>query len=99
MHVVSLLPCEEKEYLSCDKTGKPLGTHDAYDLLYPVKFLNSLNGNNFPRHRLILKVGVPIMLLRNLSQSDGLCNGTRLIITTLGDMVIEARIMMGTHVG
>ena len=39
------------------------------------------------------------MLLRNLSQSDGLCNGTRLIITTLGDMVIEARIMTGTHAG
>jgi len=98
-HVVSLLPCQEKEYLSCDKTRKPPGTHDAYDLLYPVEFLNSLDGNNFPRHQLILKVGVPIMLLRNLSQSDGLCNGTRLIITTLGDMVIEARIMTGTHAG
>ena len=50
MHVVSLLPCEQKEYLSCDKTGKPPDTHDAYDLLYPVEFLNSLNGNNFPWH-------------------------------------------------
>jgi hypothetical protein len=37
------------------------------------------------------------MLLRNLSQSEGLCNGTRLIITALGDMIIEAQIMTGTH--
>lgn len=39
------------------------------------------------------------MLLCNLIQSDGLCNGTRLIITALGDMVIKARIMTGTHAG
>jgi ATP-dependent DNA helicase PIF1 len=37
------------------------------------------------------------MLLRNLNQSEGLCNGTRLIITSLGDQVIEGQIMTGTH--
>jgi ATP-dependent DNA helicase PIF1 len=37
------------------------------------------------------------MLLRNLNQSEGLCNGTRLIITCLGDKVIEGQIMTGTH--
>jgi hypothetical protein len=98
-HIASLLSHEEREYLSCDKTGKPPSTHDAYDLLYPVEFLNSLNGNNFPRHKLVLKLGVPIMLVQNLSQSDGLCNGTRLIITALGDMVIQAKIMTGNRAG
>jgi ATP-dependent DNA helicase PIF1 len=37
------------------------------------------------------------MLLRNLNQSEGLCNGTRLIITSLGDKFIEGQIMTGTH--
>jgi hypothetical protein len=37
------------------------------------------------------------MLLRNLNQSEGLCNGTRLLITSLGDKVIEGQIMTGTH--
>ena len=37
------------------------------------------------------------MLLRNLNQSEGLCNGTRLIITSLGDKVIEGQIMTSTH--
>lgn len=62
--MVSLVPGDEKEYLSCDKIAKSLGTHDSYDLLYPIEFLNSLNGNNFPHHRLVLKKGVPIMMRR-----------------------------------
>lgn len=37
------------------------------------------------------------MLLRNLNQIEGLCNGTRLIVTSLRDRVIQARIMDGRH--
>ena len=47
----------------------------------------------------MLKVGSPVMLLRNLNQSDGLCNGTRLIITQLGDRVLDAQIITGSHIG
>jgi ATP-dependent DNA helicase PIF1 len=47
-YIVSLLPKEEKHYLSSDSILKLPNTHDSYDLLYPVEFLNSLNGNNFP---------------------------------------------------
>ena len=97
-HVVSLIPGEAKQYLSCDRISKAPGSHESLDILYPVEFLNSLNGNNFPTHELILKKGVPIMLLRNINQSIGLCNGTRLIVTALGNMVIEAQIMTGTHI-
>jgi ATP-dependent DNA helicase PIF1 len=39
------------------------------------------------------------MMLRNLDQSGGLCNGTRLVITNIGDMMIEAQIVTGTHIG
>ena len=39
------------------------------------------------------------MLLRNLNQSLGLCNGTRIMITQLGDNVIEGTIITGTHAG
>ena len=41
----------------------------------------------------------PVMLLRNLNQSLGLCNGTRLIITNLAYNIIEAVIVTGTHIG
>jgi ATP-dependent DNA helicase PIF1 len=46
-YVVFILPGDAKEYLSCDKISKTPDTHDSYDLLYPIEFLNSLNANKF----------------------------------------------------
>ncbi|XP_074377791.1 uncharacterized protein LOC141719319 [Apium graveolens] len=39
------------------------------------------------------------MLLRNLNQSAGLCNGTRLIVTRLGKWSIRGDIISGAKVG
>jgi ATP-dependent DNA helicase PIF1 len=54
------------------------------DSLYSVEFLNILQFSGITNHKLKLKVGVPILLLHNLNQSIGLCNGTRLIVKILG---------------
>jgi ATP-dependent DNA helicase PIF1 len=83
--MVEMLPSAEREYLSFDTVSKSSDTVGDINLLYPTEFLNSLKINNFLEHRIILKVGVPIMLLRNLNQSAGLCNGTRLMVTNLAD--------------
>jgi len=96
-YMVPLVPGREKEYFSSDTIAKSTAQHEAYDLLYPIEFLNSINGNNFPQHRIVLKQGIPIMLLRNLNQRAGLCNGTRLIVTSIGEWTIEAKIMNGSH--
>jgi ATP-dependent DNA helicase PIF1 len=69
------------------------------DLLYPPEFLHEIEPPNFPKHRIVLKVGVPVMLLRNINQSIGLCNGTRLLITRLGEWVLEGKIMTGSNIG
>jgi ATP-dependent DNA helicase PIF1 len=69
------------------------------DSLYLVEFLNILQFSSIANHKLELKVGVPILLLRNLNQSIRLCNGTRLIIKTLGQRVIEVEIVTGNNVG
>ncbi len=71
----------------------------SMDSLYLVEFLNTLRFNGIANHELQLKVGMPILLLRNLNQSIGLCNGTRLIIKKLGQRVIEAKIITGNNVG
>jgi ATP-dependent DNA helicase PIF1 len=98
-HIVSVIPGEAKQYLSSNRIVKAPNTHDPYDLLYPIEFLHTLNANNFLHHELILKKGVPVMLLRNINQSEGPCNGTRLIITALGDMVIEGQLITETYQG
>ncbi|CAN1149640.1 ATP-dependent DNA helicase PIF1 [Linum perenne] len=66
---------------------------------FPTEFLNSLDTVNFPSHELKLKVGVLVILLRNLDQTSGLCNGTRLVIKTMGTWFIEVEILTGTHIG
>ncbi|CAH9108706.1 unnamed protein product [Cuscuta epithymum] len=39
------------------------------------------------------------MLMRNLDQSSGVCNGTRLIITRLGKSALEAKVITGKSIG
>ena len=96
-YICDLLPGDSYEYLSCDSICKASTDNDSHDELYGTEFLNSLGGSGIPPHNLTLKVGVPIMLLRNIDQSLGLCNGTRLVVTKLGKMVIEAVTINGSN--
>ncbi|XP_057727050.1 uncharacterized protein LOC130943271 [Arachis stenosperma] len=68
--------------------------------IIPVgELLNIINCSDLPPHKLILKIGVPVMLLRNIDHSSGLCNGTRLQVRKLENHVIEYEILTGNNVG
>ncbi len=61
---------ELQTYLSIDsfaltKEGANVVAGVSMDSLYPVEFLNTLRFNDITNHKLELKVGVPILLLRN----------------------------------
>jgi ATP-dependent DNA helicase PIF1 len=99
--ILHMLPGSSIEYLSSDSVLDENNDDVPEDtaLTFPVEFLNTLNFNGFPPHKLLLKVGAAIILLRNLCPSKGLCNGTRLIVKTLRDKVIEAVILSGQFAG
>nr|BAB10021.1 unnamed protein product [Arabidopsis thaliana] len=100
-YMLTQLPRTSNKYFSSDNIGKADTISTDYESLYTVEYLNSLEFRGLPKHKLTLKVGAPIMLLRNLNQKEDLCkcNGTRLIITRLGKRLIEGEIVTGTHAG
>ena len=67
------------------------------EIMYPREFLNTSNPNGLPKNRLVLKIGCLFVLLRNVEQHRGLCNGTRLIVMECQRNIIKAMIMTGSH--
>ena len=65
-------------------TAKKLTSADTLEdyrdiMRFNTEYVNTLCPNGFPRHQISLKPGMVIMLLRNISPKEGLCNGTKLI--------------------
>jgi ATP-dependent DNA helicase PIF1 len=102
--ILESLSEESHTYLSANslaptEEGVSVAIGVSMDSLYPMEILNTLRFSSIASHELQLKVGVPILLLRNINQSIGLCNGTRLIVKRLGQRVIEVEIITGNNVG
>jgi len=66
---------------------------------YTTEYLNSIKIPGLPPHILRLKIGAPVILLRNLDPSAGLCNGTRLQIVTISLRLLYVCIKNGSHKG
>uniref|UniRef100_A0A0D3CNQ2 ATP-dependent DNA helicase n=1 Tax=Brassica oleracea var. oleracea TaxID=109376 RepID=A0A0D3CNQ2_BRAOL len=62
-------------------------------------FLNTIKVSGLPNHSLRLKVGCPVMLLRNIDHTNSLMNGTRLQITEMDDLLVKAKVITGEKVG
>nr|XP_043633688.1 ATP-dependent DNA helicase PIF1-like [Erigeron canadensis] len=97
--VLNMAPGKTTTYLSTDSIVPHTGDQGDTEVLYPTKYLNTLTFNGIPPHQLELKVDTPVKLLRHLNQSEGLCNGTRLIVTQMLPRIIEVEVMTGTTIG
>ena len=92
--ILAKFPGEEKVLQSADSIVTDRAQVIDYQP-YPVEYLNSLNVSGMPLARLALKPGCPLMLLRNLDPSNGLCNGTYMILLRIKSCVLECRILGG----
>ena len=97
--ILDKIPGATHTYLSQDSI-EDVGVEDNdFGSAFPVEYLNSINMPCLPKHELKIKVGVVVMLMRNLNQILGLCNGTRMIVTGCKINSIECEILCGSHVG
>lgn len=93
LQIQTQIPGKTVKYKSIDTIS-----NNDQAVQYPVEFLNSLEPAGLPPHVLTLKIGSPIILIRNLKPPQ-LCNGTRLIIKSLSKNIIEAKISSGKFKG
>ena len=57
-------------------------------LLLP-EYLNTLNPPSLPPYELRLRLYSVVMLIRNLSIHEGLCNGTRILILEITIYILQ----------
>ena len=85
---------QEHIALSADSTLDP-----EHMVNFPHEFLHTISPDGLPPHQLRLKVGMPIMMIRNLDQLAGQANGTIFVIKHIRTHVLQATIMNGNHKG
>ncbi|XP_044591401.1 ATP-dependent DNA helicase PIF1-like [Cotesia glomerata] len=96
--VVDLLDAStENVYESIDSTENCDNGDINADIL--VEYLHTINPPNFPPHKLRLRLYSVVMLVRNLSINEGLCNGTRLLIIEFGTTLLKCKILTGDKMG
>ena len=90
--VISMLPGTGEVFRSADQL---VNSDDI--LRFNVEYLNSLTPNSFPPHNLLLKPGMPLMLLRNINPREGLCNGTKLVFEAAIDNKVLQCVVSGSN--
>ncbi|CAN1725523.1 ATP-dependent DNA helicase PIF1, partial [Linum perenne] len=98
-YVLTQIPEYERIYLILDTLTTHGPSQTRLETEYPVEFLNALTFNGMPEHQLRLKPYAIAMLLRNLNPSAGLCNGTRILLTHLGEHTLRGLIICGSFGG
>ncbi|THH03718.1 hypothetical protein EW146_g10359 [Bondarzewia mesenterica] len=97
--VLQQLSGEEKVFLSADSIVEEEGADGPEANPYPIEFLHAINPASLPPSRLHVKLGCPLILLRNLDPACGMCNGSRMVLLRMSERVLEARLIGGDHDG
>ncbi|GFS13321.1 ATP-dependent DNA helicase pif1 [Elysia marginata] len=87
------IPGNSMVYLSIDTT-----VTDEESVHYPTEFLNSIEVAGFPSHKLCIKVGMPVMVMRSLTPPR-VMNGTRCIVIKTTQNAVIVKIASGPYSG
>ena len=94
------IPGQSQIFYSADCIPRTEQTGEDDPMLnYPPEYLNEINCSGLPLSKLELKVGCPIMVLQNLDIANGVCNGSRGILTRYSNRVLEVELITGDFVG
>ena len=96
--ILNEFPGEELIFQGSDSV-KNDGLGPGEEFMYPVEYLNTINASGLPLSKLKLKIGAPVMILRNMDPESGVCNGTRGILTRTSQRVLEIRLLTGDSAG
>ncbi|XP_074336028.1 uncharacterized protein LOC141673193 [Apium graveolens] len=97
--IVDTIPGDLFTYYSIDRAGDFGGTTTKLSFAFPPEYLNSISIPGLPPHDPKLKEGVSVMLMHNLNQTLGLCNGTRMMITRCLKQCVECQVINGVFIG
>jgi ATP-dependent DNA helicase PIF1 len=89
---VKMIDCFQGKHMVYNSFDSAMDDPHNY---YPPEFLNTLMPNGLPPHVLKLKIGCPVILLRNIDPVNGLCNDTRLVVRGFQRNSIDAEIVLG----
>jgi hypothetical protein len=98
--ILTLLPGEDEVFLSNDEHfSQDKSPYADSNTLYSTEIINNQTPHGMPPHKLLLKKGAVVMLLRNLSVKFGLCNGTRLRVIgwTESHRLIQCSVLTGAR--
>jgi hypothetical protein len=86
----------EKCFLS---TNKVKCSDVAEAMNFPFEFLQSLTPSGMPPHKLNLKIGAFMILLRNFNINNGLCNDTGMGIKNIMENIVDCEVISGGRIG
>lgn len=98
--ILEVMPGEAEVFTSADTVVDEAGADDGISgSNIPSEFLQTLNPAGLPPGNLTLKLGCPLILLRNLCPARGLCNGTRMTLIRMSRRVLEVKLIGGEYNG
>ncbi|XP_008212376.1 ATP-dependent DNA helicase PIF1-like [Nasonia vitripennis] len=83
----------EQIYTGIDSTEN-CNNGELDEIILP-EYLNSLNPSSLPPYELRLRKNCIVMLIRNISINEGLCNGTRLRVIDFSNHLLKCKILTG----